>query len=257
VRKKGVRNIELTESGRRLYKVAKKWEELWQETQALSSGQSNAPLSIASVDSLNSYFMANVCQRYLSAYPQEHLVLSTMHSNVAYDAVENNEVQLAFVTNPHFFKKVQSIPIFKEPMTFVCADNADYDENIKPSELKVEEEIYIPWSNPFLVWHDYWFGTKFMPKVVLDDISLLESFLRLKNTWAVIPVTIARMITRSGNLKMLQMQEMPEPRTGYALTDDEQMKNPAVIRFIEKFIEIVKEIPDITVIEQWEQHFHT
>jgi DNA-binding transcriptional LysR family regulator len=256
VRKKGVRNIELTESGRRFYKVAKKWEELWQETQAISSGQTNAPLKIASVDSLNSFFMAKVCQRYLLEYPKEQLVLSTMHSNVAYDAVENNEVQLAFVTNPHFFKRVQSIPLFKEPMTFVCAGNDDYNENVNPSELKVEDEIYIPWSNPFLVWHDYWFGTKFMPKVVLDDINLLQSFLRLKNTWSVMPVTIAEMITRDEDLKMIQMQEMPEPRTGYALIDDEQLQNHAVIRFIEKFIETVNEIPDITVLPQWEQHFH-
>ena len=246
VRGKGVRTIELTESGRRFRHVARKWEELWRETQALTGHEEQTPLRIASVDSLNTYFMTQVCRNFLEVNPKCRLSMVTMHSNTAYDAIENHEVDIAFVSNPHYFKKVRSIPLFRESMCFVCSAEAAYGKPVMPSELHVEDEIFIPWSNNFLSWHDYWFGTKAIPRVVLDNMLLLESFLRLSGTWAVVPATIAERLTGGKLLHEVQMNTPPESRTCYMLLNDDA-SHPMIGQFVQEFVKVAGMFPEITV----------
>lgn len=246
VRGKGVRTIELTESGKRFRQVARKWEELWRETQALAGHEEQVPLRIASVDSLNTYFMTQVCRNFLEAHPESRLSMVTMHSNTAYDAIENHEVDIAFVSNPHYFKKVRSIPLFKEAMRFVCSTEAKYREPVMPSNLYVEDEIFIPWSNTFLSWHDYWYGTKAIPRVVLDNMLLLESFLNLSGTWAVVPATIADRMTAGGKLHVIGMSTPPESRTCYMLLNDD-VRHPMTGQFVQEFVKVAGMFSEITV----------
>ena len=46
-----------------------------------------------------------------------------------------------------------------------------------PAQLDSADEIYIPWSNTFLMWHDYWFGNDPRVKVMLDNMALLRRLL--------------------------------------------------------------------------------
>ena len=246
VRGKGVRTIELTESGKRFRQVARKWEELWRETRALTGHVMQMPLRIASVDSLNTYFMTQVCRNFLVSHADCRLNLVTMHSNMAYDAIENHEVDIAFVSNPHYFKRVQSIPLFKEPMCFVCSVENDYREPLTPSDLRAEDEIFIPWSNTFLSWHDYWFGTRAVPRVSLDNMLLLESFLKLRRTWAVVPATIADRLMAKRELHVIPLQTAPEARTCYMLLNDDA-SHPMIRRFVAEFVEVAGLFPEITI----------
>jgi DNA-binding transcriptional LysR family regulator len=253
VRGKGVRTIELTESGKRFCQVARKWEELWWETQAIAKNELQPPLRIATVDSLNNNFMTQVCRKFLTEHSTARLNLVTMHSNMAYDAVENHEVDVAFVSNSHYFKKVHTIQIFKESMCFVCAKDSSYQGTLTPSELQVENEIFIPWGNTFLTWHDYWFGIKAVPKVKLDNMLLLESFLKLPDTWAVVPMTIAQMLTASGELHSVSLKTAPEERNCYMLLNDE-VPHPMIRSFVKKFVEVAKTFPQLTIAleDTWE-----
>ena len=106
VRHKGVRSIELTPAGQRFVPIAQKWEQLWKETQSIHLERPSAPFRISNVDSLNLFFMPRVAANFLKGNPSCRLNLVTMRSNAAYKAVENKEVDLGFITNPHFFKKV-------------------------------------------------------------------------------------------------------------------------------------------------------
>lgn len=136
---------------------------------------------------MNFYFMPQVIGNFLEEHPKCSLHINTMQSNLSYKAVENKDADLGLITNPHFFKKVQTIPLFEEQLVFVCGGDAPYQDGLLPSQLDSADEIYIPWSNTFLMWHDYWFGNDPEVKVMLDNIALLRQLLDLKNTWAIMP----------------------------------------------------------------------
>ena len=232
VRRKGVRSIELTEAGKRFLPIAKRWEQFWKETENIKLEQSSVPFHIANVDSLNLFFMPQVLSNFLRDNPGCRLNLVTMRSNVAYKAVENGEVDLGLISNPHFFKKVRTIPLFHEKLTFICAQNAKYEDTLLPSELNTTDEIYIPWSNTFLMWHDYWFGSNPDIKVALDNMALLEQLFKLKDAWAIVPSTVAQILSRKGEYRTVQMKNAPDPRTCYVIFNDQRKMNPVLEKFI-------------------------
>ena len=58
-------------------------------------------------------------------------------------ALENKEADLGLITNPHFFKKVQTIPLFEEQLVFVCHKSASYQDGILPSQLNSTDAALI------------------------------------------------------------------------------------------------------------------
>lgn len=248
VRHKGVRTLELTDAGRRFVPIAKKWEQLWMETQKIDIAQPQTPLRISTVDSLNVYLMPHTSASFLKTYPSCKLNLITMRSNEAYRAVENHQLDLSFVTNPHFFKKVQTLPLFQENMAFICAIHSSYGESLLPSELNTDNEIYIPWSNTFLMWHDYWFGPHNDSRVSLDNMSLLKHFLQLKDAWAIVPSTVAHVLIGKGGFRTATLKDAPEPRMCYAILKDQRKASPMVKAFIEELLKTSQYFPEVTIV---------
>lgn len=247
IRRKGVRSIELTESGKCFIPLAQKWMQLWQETQNIGRLAPMTTFRLSNVDSLNVCFMPQVCANFLSKHTSCSLDVVTLRSNAAYRAVENHEVDLAFIANPHFFRKVQTIPLFKERMTFICSDTAPYSEALTPSDLRAENEIYIPWSNAFLMWHDYWFGTSAQVKVSLDNMSLFAHFLHLEDAWAIVPSTIAHALMERNHFKAFPIEDMPESRMCYAIMEDRRQQNDLTNAFIQELLDIASSFPDVEI----------
>lgn len=250
VRRKGVRTIELTEAGKRFLPIAGKWEQLWEETSRIGMQPFGELLRISNVDSLNFCFMPKVVRSFLQKNPHHRLELSTMRSNVAYEAVENHEVDLAFITNPHFFKKVHTVPLFEEKLVFVCDRDGKYGPETEPSKLNSSEEIYIPWSNTFLMWHDYWFGNSPDKKVALDNMSLLEQLLQLKDTWAVVPATVAQILCAKGECSAVPLKNPPKPRTCFAIFNDQGKDNPILSTFVQEVKMIAADFSEISILSE-------
>lgn len=200
------------------------------------------------MDSLNVFLMPETAAGFLEKNPGCRLRMVTMRSNVAYEAVENREVDLGFITNPHFFKKVQTLPLFRENLVFICHMDAPYREKIFPSDLNSSDEIYIPWNNTFLMWHDYWFGSEPELKVALDNMSLLGQLLKLKNTWAIVPATVAWTLCRKRKYRTVPMEQPPEPRTCYAILNDQHKSSSLLAEFIRELRSVADTFPEITVL---------
>lgn len=246
-RKKGVRTIELTEAGKNFIPIAKKWQALWEETKKIHSKTASKSLSLATVDSLNIDFIPNLCTRLLRKEPKLYLNLMTLRSNMAYEALENGEIDLAFITNPHFFRKVQTIPLFEEEMQFICEVSSDYQEPLSPRQLDCTREIFIPWGNSFFIWHDYWFESRGNTKVVLDNMHNLKYFLNFPNTWSVVPSSIAKLLLQYGNFRTVAMEDAPEPRSCYAIVENQRKAEPFIQRVIEEFLDVVDQTKNITI----------
>ena len=253
IRRKGSRTLELTDAGQRFVPIARKWEQLWIETGKIKFEQPSTQLRIVNVDSLNFYFMPQVIESFLEENPKCSLHINTMQSNLSYKSVENKEADLGLITNPHFFKKVQTIPLFEEQLVFVCRNDARYQDGLLPSQLNSTDEIYIPWSNTFLMWHDYWFGNDSEVKVMLDNMALLRQLLDLKDAWAIMPATLGRKLAEKENCRIVSIENGPEYRTCYAIMNDQRNAHPLVTEFLQKLLNTVGKIPEIRILEP---HFH-
>ncbi|MBU5481879.1 LysR family transcriptional regulator [Blautia sp. MSJ-19] len=255
IRRKGSRTLELTDAGQRFIPIARKWEQLWIETGKIKFEQPSTQLRIVNVDSLNFYFMPQVIEDFLKENPKCSLHINTMQSNLSYKTIENKEADLGLITNPHFFKKVQTIPLFEEQLVFVCHQDACYQDGLLPSQLDSSNEIYIPWSNTFLMWHDYWFGNDPEVKVMLDNMALLRQLLDLKDAWAIMPATLGRKLAEKENCRIVSLENGPEYRTCYAIMNDQRNAHPLVTEFLQKLLTTVSSIPEIRLLDpQFHQH---
>lgn len=249
IRRKGSRTLELTDAGHRFIPIAQKWEQLWIETGKIKFEQPSTQLRIVNVDSLNFYFMPQVIESFLKEHPKCSLHINTMQSNLSYKSLENKEADLGLITNPHFFKKVQTIPLFEEQLVFVCHEDASYQDGLLPSQLSSSDEIYIPWSNTFLMWHDYWFGNEAEVKVMLDNMALLRQLLDLKDAWAIMPATLGRKLAEKENCRIVSLENGPEYRTCYAIMNDQRNAHPLVTEFLKKLLNTVSTIPEIRLLD--------
>lgn len=249
IRRKGSRTLELTDAGHRFVPIAQKWEQLWIETGKIKLEQPATQLRIVNVDSLNFYFMPQVIENFLKEHTRCSLHINTMQSNLSYKSVENKEADLGLITNPHFFKKVQTIPLFEEQLVFVCHKEARYQDGLLPSQLSSTDEIYIPWSNTFLMWHDYWFGNDPEVRVMLDNMALLRQLLDLENSWAIMPATLGRKLAEKENCRIVSLENGPEYRTCYAIMNDQRNAHPLAQAFLNKLMATVKDIPEIRLLD--------
>ena len=249
IRRKGSRTLELTDAGQRFVPIARKWEQLWIETGKIKFERPSTQLRIVNVDSLNFYFMPQVIENFLESHPKCSLHINTMQSNLSYKSIENKEADLGLITNPHFFKKVQTIPLFEEQLVFVCHKSASYQDGILPSQLNSTDEIYIPWSNTFLMWHDYWFGNDPEVKVMLDNMALLRQLLDLKDAWAIMPATLGHKLAENENCRIVSLENGPEYRTCYAIMNDQRNAHPLVTEFLQELLNTVSKIPEIRLLD--------
>lgn len=250
VRQKGVRSIELTDAGKRFVPIAEKWKQLWQETTEINFETPTTPLRISNVDSLNIYFMPKVYTSFIKGHSKRPLNISTLRSNAAYQAVENHDVDIALITNPHFFKKIHTRPLFYESMKFICGQDSKYQDQISPDDLSIENEIFIPWSSSFLMWHDYWFGTTDKVRVSLDNMSLFEQFLHLHNAWAIVPSTIAHNLEKKKHFRTCEITNAPDARTCYAIYSDQKELSNLMNGFIDTLLQVAGQFPDVEIVER-------
>ena len=238
IRRKGSRTLELTDAGQRFVPIARKWEQLWIETGKIKFERPSTQLRIV-----------QVIENFLESHPKCSLHINTMQSNLSYKSIENKEADLGLITNPHFFKKVQTIPLFEEQLVFVCHKSASYQDGILPSQLNSTDEIYIPWSNTFLMWHDYWFGNDPEVKVMLDNMALLRQLLDLKDAWAIMPATLGHKLAENENYRIVSIENGPEYRTCYAIMNDQRNAHPLVTEFLQELLYTVSKIPEIRLLD--------
>ena len=226
VRRKGIRTIELTDTGRAFMPIAEKWQALWRETQDLRLLDRKILLTVASVDSVSTYIMSAVYQMFLQYESETKLAIRTLHPLEAYQCVESGIVDIAFVARARYSKKVETLPAFREPMRFVCAAGSNYSFRLHPSALDVKNEIKLPWNSEYEQWHEYWFGVTEQPRVFLDKMSLLEQFVCASSCWAIVPASVANQLQNNPRIEVHDVVEGPPDRTVYYLLGPDRKPEP-------------------------------
>lgn len=222
IRKKGIKNIELTEEGRAFIPVAKKWRLLWKEARDISRLDRTLILNIAAVDSVSTYILPQVYKKFLMENPDINMSVRMLHSQEAYEYVEGGMVDLAFISDDMYSSNVETIPAFTERMLFICGDKAKYPRVVHPSMLDAASQIRLPWNPEYDMWHNYWFDSRVKSRVFLDKMSLLEEFLFWQDNWAIVPASVAYRLESKGGIAVREIEEGPSDRIIYYLLGEDR-----------------------------------
>lgn len=229
LRNKGIRSITLTPEGQAFISVAEKWNLIYRETLAISTLKQKPVLNVSSVGSISTYLLPNVFRRIIAEESPYNLCFHNYHSYEAYDYVASGLIDIALISDDMYHKTVTTTPAFREPFVLIGGPAWDSIETIHPSRLDPRKEIRLPWNPEFDAWHEHWFDVTIYPKVLLDQMSLLEEFLT-DDYFAVAPLIVAGRL-RGGNMHICRLEEGPEDEIIYYLTCHGQ-KRPLIDHFL-------------------------
>ncbi len=214
LRNKGGRTVCLTDEGKAFIAVADKFCRLYQEAAAILNINQKPVFHLSSVGSVSTYLLPNVLHKFLDLQ-RYSLCFHNYHSFEAYSYVESGIVDVALISDDMYSREVLTIPAFQEPFVLVGGESWKDAENVHPTELNPENEIRLPWSPEFDIWHEKWFDITVRPSVNIDQMSLMEEFLTGEN-WVIVPLTVAKRL-RDTRLQVCSMNDGPEDRVIYYL----------------------------------------
>lgn len=235
-RGRGVRAAELTEEGKAFLPLAEQYDALWREARGLPGQAGRQTLRLSSVGSVSNYLLPEVFSRFLAENPGCGVEFHHHHSLEAYGYVARGEVDMALISDDMFAREVQTIPLFREEMLLALSPGEKYDQADHPTALDGRDEIRLPWNPEYDLWHDFWFPAAVRPRVMLDQMPLLEYFLRQRDLWAVLPASAARRMAAVPGLRFRRLKEGPPERFIYYLMRQQRLPEAA-----ERFLTLLAE----------------
>lgn len=147
---------------------------------------------------------------------------------------------MAFVTRSQYSAEVAVRPLYIDKYVFVSGLESKYGTVVHPSELSVDQEVYLDWNLAFIQWHSYWFGET-MPKLSVGSTDIMRCVLKEQDMWAVAPLSVARALEEGDGVKISELREAPEGRTGYLLHRNAEGLSKLHQNFIDTMEETLRE----------------
>lgn len=243
-RGRGRRQVELTPQGRDFIEVAKKWTLLWQETQEITRRDRQHLLNVSSVGSVSSYLLPEVLHRFLDQEPNRALAFHNYHSQESYTYVDEGLVDLAIISDDMYHPHVETIPAFREPMVLLTRSGSTLPDRVHPSQLDPARELRCPWNPEYDLWHTFWFSSSVSAQAQLDQMSMLESFFRWTDSWAITPLSVASAIQDRCAVSIHRMEDGPPDRIIYYLLG-QRRKPELTAAFLKCMDEELRQYPEI------------
>lgn len=249
VRRKGQRYIELTREGKAFISLAQRWQSLLSESSSLASAAATPALRMGCVGSVCNILLQPVFQQFLLQYPECRLNVFQHHSTECYEHLEDNTLDFALISDDAFSKSVETTPAFKSH--FYLLSRAYYGTApINPADLDPRQEIRIPWTPEYDLWHDYWFGPTAKAHIVLDQMPLLEYFITSTTGWALAPAYVARLLHERTGVAIRTLTQPPPDEIIYYL---QPKHTEHVNSYNSKFLLLLKELlaaqhPELTLL---------
>ena len=213
-RHKGSHEIVLTEEGKRFYQLSLQYQEVVRKMQAVGTRKSS--LRVSAINSVATYLLPPVYERFMKEHPDIHLEIQDMTIATACQKLMQGETDLAFTTEAPNSEQIRADIILKEPMVLICAAESCYPSRVDLGTLPIEQEVYVEWNLEFVRWHQNIWGADAVPQIQLEIMSQLQMFVMKKDTWAVVPLSVANGLRTAGIRQLTPAFALPD-REVYAL----------------------------------------
>ncbi len=245
LRKKGRRDMSLTPEGKTFYDLAVQFESITNQMRHIFENQPRV-LRISSLNSIGSFLLPDVYDSFLEQYPDTEFEIQDMEKDAASISIQRGLTDLAFTTGVAVEQSLKTIHGFSEEMTMICPVAANYPEQVRIASLPIRNEIYVPWSIPFIQWHQRIFGITTQPQVSVSVMEQLRLFMKKKQSWAIVPVSVAHGLEETVAIRRCRTVEPIPNRDVYCIMSEEA-SNPAIDLFLTCLRETLAEMPGIKI----------
>ncbi len=129
-----------------------------------------------------------------------------------YQLLESGHINIAFLRNPQENRNFVIEPFFAEEYRLIVSDMCVYtDRKIDLGRLDRKREIDLAglWGSDFMRWHDETFGSESMADISINSVFTIPKYLTRTDQWAIVPVSVAEELTRTGQLQALEIKNPP------------------------------------------------
>lgn len=189
-RNQGVKEIKLTQKGIEFLEYANRYMSLKKDVELWKENNFFHTIKLSLPHSLNSYLLKPF---FYSCLMEDDIKLSiSSHWNsTIYNMLNNKQLDFGLVSRPFSAQNLITEFLFSEEMVFIFNKNSSsYSKMFQLNKLPIEKEIFLDWGPDFDLWHQENYKNMF-PKVKVDTPNLIEKFLELKDSWAIVPKYIA------------------------------------------------------------------
>ena len=238
-RAKGMREIELTRSGREFVSVAMRLKNLYEEA-AVLKGRTEHILRIACPESVYYDFLEPLAVRILKEYPDLKLTVQMLDSSEIYERMESGLIDFGFASYESTHSGILHSHIFDQKTCLVMrAEDGTEASPVSPEELDPEKEIRLSGGNFTNVsqWRDTWFPGVDRCRVEVTSPNMIAKYLKELDGWAILPATTAKMLERLYPVRTVPVTDLPESRKIYLLRHSgSQSESTEAVRIFEKEI---------------------
>jgi len=217
-REKGFKKIKLTSKGEEFKNIAMDFESINKSLLDFKTSVFVKEISIALVDSINNYFLKDV-YKYFFKDESIKLILKTEHTNEIYNQISNRTVDIGFVPRDIKKQNVVTEEIVNEEMIMATRSSKFNGVNhIDANDLDVKKLIFLYWGDSYINWHIENFGDIESFRIQVDS-SLLSFELMDKESWMVIPVSVAENLKQKfPDINLVPFDKNPPQRTIYMIS---------------------------------------
>lgn len=205
VRYKGVQSIITTKEGEALYPLALQYMELQKKMYSAVKLPHDRVLRICATNSIGSTFLMPAWESYQSRYEGTRIQIQDAETAAAYELLSSGAMDFALSPIIDPYSKVKAIPIVEEPFVLVCSEDAEYSDGIEWEDLKMEDEIYVQWSEEFIQWHRVHLGDLSEINLRVEMMSQLQYFLERGGKWAFVPLSVGKHLLHHERVRQCTM----------------------------------------------------
>lgn len=245
VRKKGAREMSLTDAGKEFYKLALQYEELITKMGQIF-GKQVTKLRVSSLNSLDTFLLPQVYDLFLQKHPDIELEIQDTELAVASLNIHKGDTDIAFTAGKTGDKGLKQTLAFCEPMTVVCNKNINMPQPANAQELQKHQEVFVDWSSSYTKWHDDIIGNSH-PKLTVAIMSHIKQFISNKECWAIVPISVAQGLLQDRNINCVTVDFNLPYREVSIITSAKDENNISVNHFLDCLKEIVSKYPEIEI----------
>ncbi len=219
LRRKGIKNVELTKAGKAFISIARRYTELMNEADALKRERIRPYLSIGATDTLTTNLFLPLMQALVRDYPDTDYKFRVKLSEAIYDDVETGKLDVGLVMDYYKRRDVLVRPVYTEPMVVISrSELPSQDGVVAVSALSKEKEIRQWWGADYIRWHEEVLDPDTRSGLNVNTVSLLISMLQIDQTWSIAPTSVAAEIARTCPVFTCKIAENPPERVIYLIT---------------------------------------
>lgn len=246
VRRPGVRKIELTSQGEDFRYLAKRWLELYRETELLKFN-SRQILSIAAMDSIALTVLPPAVKQLVATESALNVKIEIHHSPEIYELVRRQEADLGFVAFDLHDPELVAEEIFRQKFYLLKPCRCPGPRrSVHMADLDPGHEIFQSWGLDYLKWHDQHLPVSTVPRMNVDSVHSLMSYMDNEQSWCIVQTSVVKEIQKYIPVQVYDILDDPPEWVCYRIRHKfPNKKHAAGVKAFEKLLKAHLETSDI------------